>query len=108
VTPRKAVPSGLFEASDALKQSVGFRSAEWDRLPVEPALDLPPQDGLRVTIRKRVNRGEDPSEEEVRWPEGWPLPQQGSIVLGHTLGGWTEHVEHDLVEGRVIVVLRPQ
>jgi hypothetical protein len=78
----------------------------WVGAPLAP--DLPPQDGIRVTIRKRVNRGEDPAEEEVRWPDGWPLPQQGSIVLGRTLGGWTEHVEHDLVEGRVIVVLRPQ
>jgi hypothetical protein len=61
---------------------------------------------VRVTISKRVRRDEEPVEEEVVWPRGWPLPDAGTIVLGRELGGWVEHVELDLKEERVIVVLR--
>ena len=74
------------------------------QMPVTTSLAAPPQ--LRVTISKRVRRGEDPVEEEVAWPRGWPLPDAGAIVLGKELGGWVSHCEMDLVNDRIIVVLR--
>jgi hypothetical protein len=79
------------------------------KTPVEGVIAAPakPQ-GIRVTISKRTRRGEDPVEEEVVWPRGWPLPDAGTIVLGKELSGWLEHAEMDLVNGRVILVLRPQ
>ncbi len=61
---------------------------------------------MRVTISKRVRRGEDPVEEEVVWPRGWPVPDAGTIVLGRELSGWVEHVEMDVENERLIVVLR--
>jgi hypothetical protein len=76
-------------------------------LRAERARSAPPQDGIRVVIRKRVRRGEDPVEEEAVWPRGWPLPDAGMVVLGHELGGWVEHVELDLVNDRVLIVMRP-
>ena len=66
----------------------------------------PPPQGVRVTIRKPVRREEEPVEEEAVWPRGWPLPDAGTIVLGRDVGGWTSHVEMDLVNERIIVVLR--
>ena len=88
--PRK-VHAGVEEAT-ALARSIAA-----------PAKPL----GIRVTISKRTRRGEDPVEEEVAWPQGWPLPDAGTIVLGKELSGWTSHLEYDLVNERVLVVLRP-
>lgn len=78
------------------------------KTPVEGVIAAPakPQ-GIRVTISKRVHRGDDPVEEEVVWPRGWPLPDAGTIVLGHKIGAFVEHVEFDLPNERILVVLRP-
>lgn len=78
------------------------------KTPVEGVTAAPakPQ-GMRVTISKRVHRGDDPVEEEVVWPRGWPLPDAGTIVLGKELSGWVSHWEADLVNERILIVLRP-
>ena len=70
----------------------------------KPTLGRPPE-RLRVTIRRRLRVGEH-MEEDVTWPKGWPLPDAGAIVSGHTVAGWVEHVEMDIVAQRIIVVLR--
>ena len=87
----------------------------------EPRLDLPGEDwtplphlsvpsGIRVVLHKRVRgpEGTETAEEEVDWPAGWPLPQQGTVVLGERLSGWVQHVEMDVVNRRVIVMVRQQ
>lgn len=63
-----------------------------------------PPERIQVTIRQRVQR--EWVTEDVVWPKGWPLPEQGAIFQGHTLQGWVEHVEFNVVSQRVIVVLR--
>jgi hypothetical protein len=61
---------------------------------------------VTVLIRRRV-RNDEYAEEEAVWPKGWPLPQEGSILLGHSVSGRVEHVEWDLPNLRVLVVVRP-
>ena len=84
----------LFSASDALKAKNNGKAP----------VGRPPE-RIRVIVRMR-QRGGDPIEEDLLWPKGWPLPDSGSIFSGHTIGGWVEHVEFDVVAQRVIVVLR--
>lgn len=77
------------------------------------AMDMPqvgggrigrPPERLRVTVRQRIMR--EMVTEDVTWPKGWPLPDQGAVFQGHVLQGWVEHVEFDVRTERVIVVLR--
>ena len=79
--------------------------------PAEPAItaESPPDEvpapiGIRVMVRQRIQR--EWVIEDVVWPKGWPLPEQGAIFQGHTLQGWVEHIEMDIVTQRIIVVLR--
>lgn len=62
---------------------------------------------MKVAVRRRTRGLDETVEEVVDWPEGWPLPAPGTIVLGKKVGGWLEHIEFDLVKVKVIVVLRP-
>jgi hypothetical protein len=110
--PLIPVPVPVLDYADAAQAWVGS-------VPGAPDLDVVaithpdyeddgPQ-GLRVTIRRRVRgaAGNEWAEEEAVWPQGWPLPQQGTVVTGQELAGWLEHLEMDLVNGRVLLVLRP-
>lgn len=63
-----------------------------------------PPERIQVTVRQRVMR--EWVTEDVTWPKGWPLPDQGSVFQGKTLQGWVEHIELDVVAQRIIVVLR--
>ena len=60
---------------------------------------------MSVLIRRLVRNGEA-VEESVLWPKGWPLPHEGSILLGHEVSGRVEHVEWDLPNLRVLVIVR--
>lgn len=60
--------------------------------------------GLRVTVRQRIAR--EWVTEDVDWPKGWPLPEQGAVFQGHTLQGFVEHIEFNVVTQRVLIVLR--
>jgi len=79
----------LFAASTALKGKA--------------PLGRPPE-RIQVTVRQRY-MGKW-MEEDVTWPKGWPLPEQGAVFQGYTLQGWVEHIEMNVVTQRVIVVLR--
>ena len=56
---------------------------------------------MSVLIRRLVRNGEA-VEESVLWPKGWPLPAEGSILLGHEVSGRVEHCEFDLDRKSVV------
>lgn len=75
--------------------------------PAKSGIGRPPE-RIRVRLSKKIRaNGEvEMLDEDQVWPKGWPLPEQGSIVIGEVLGGLVDHVEFHLPSERVIVVLR--
>ena len=61
---------------------------------------------MRVHLHSRARLGRPETGEVVLWPTGWPLPEIGSVVLGESVTGWVDHIEFDLPNGRIQVVLR--
>ena len=64
-----------------------------------------PPERIRVLIRQR-HRGEEPTDHDVLWPKGWPLPEVGSVVAAGPVAGFVEHIEFDVDAARILVVLR--
>ena len=73
---------------------------------MEKTVGRPPE-RIRVTLirKRRGDEAEDPTEDLV-WPKNWPIPEVGSVVVGHVLGGWVDHIEFVLDSERIWISMR--
>jgi hypothetical protein len=81
---------------------------------IMPLTELQSTPGLPVKLRKSRQAQSfgdtsktynDPAEQEIEWPAGWPLPTTGQVVLG-PISGQTNSVEFDLDNRVILITLR--